>query len=103
VVPLSGYALEGEEDLRDVAGGLRVLQKPFSVDSLGEAVRRALALPSGAPESPVVTQDRWPTAGARTPGCCPAGSHADSFTSRPGKQSGEGAPRIRRTAREDVS
>jgi two-component system, cell cycle sensor histidine kinase and response regulator CckA len=42
VLFLSGYALEGEEDLKDVAGGRRLLQKPFSVDSLSDAVRRVL-------------------------------------------------------------
>jgi two-component system, cell cycle sensor histidine kinase and response regulator CckA len=43
VLFLSGYALEGTEDLKDVAGGRRLLQKPFSVDSLSAAVRRVLA------------------------------------------------------------
>ena len=42
VLFLSGYALEGETYLSDVAGGRRLLQKPFSVDSLIDAVRRAL-------------------------------------------------------------
>ena len=43
VLFLSGYALEAEEDIKDVAAGRRLLQKPFSVDSLSEAVGRALA------------------------------------------------------------
>ena len=43
VLFLSGYALEGEDDLKDFAGGRRLLQKPFSVDSLSEAVRGVLA------------------------------------------------------------
>jgi two-component system, cell cycle sensor histidine kinase and response regulator CckA len=43
VLFLSGYALEGEDDLKDVAGGRRLLQKPFSVESLIEAVRQVLA------------------------------------------------------------
>lgn len=43
VLFLSGYALEGDNDLRDVAGGRRLLQKPFSVESLIEAVRQVLA------------------------------------------------------------
>ena len=42
VLFLAGYALEGEADLMDVATGRRLLQKPFSVDSLGEAVRGSL-------------------------------------------------------------
>jgi CheY-like chemotaxis protein len=42
VLFLSGYALEGEEDLKDVEAGRRLLQKPFSVDSLSEAVGRVL-------------------------------------------------------------
>ena len=43
VLFLSGYALEGDEDLKDIARGRWLLQKPFSVDSLGEAVSRVLA------------------------------------------------------------
>ena len=43
VLFLSGYALEGEDDLKDFARGRRLLQKPFSVDSLSEAVRGVLA------------------------------------------------------------
>ncbi len=43
VLFLSGYALEGDDDLKDVAGGRQLLQKPFSVESLIEAVRKALA------------------------------------------------------------
>ena len=42
VVFLSGYALEGDDDLKDVAGGRRLLQKPFSVESMTEAVRQVL-------------------------------------------------------------
>jgi PAS domain S-box-containing protein len=40
VLYLSGYAVEGDHD---VAGGRRLLQKPFSVESLIEAVRQVLA------------------------------------------------------------
>lgn len=43
VLFLSGYALEGDDYDKDVAGGRRLLQKPFSVESLTEAVRRVLA------------------------------------------------------------
>ena len=43
VLFVSGYALEGEKGMQDVARGRRLLQKPFSVDSLGEAVRGMLA------------------------------------------------------------
>jgi CheY-like chemotaxis protein len=43
VLFLSGYALEGDDELKDVAGGRRLLQKPFSVESLIEAVRQVLA------------------------------------------------------------
>ena len=43
VLFLSGYALEGHDDLKDVAGGRRLLQKPFSVESLIGAVRQVLA------------------------------------------------------------
>ena len=42
VLFLAGYALEGEEDLKAVSDGRRLLQKPVSVDSLGDAVRRVL-------------------------------------------------------------
>lgn len=40
VLFLSGYAMEGDADLRDLAGGRRLLKKPFSVESLIEAVRQ---------------------------------------------------------------
>jgi PAS domain S-box-containing protein len=40
VLFLSGYAMEGDDDLRDVTGGRRLLKKPFSVESLIEAVRQ---------------------------------------------------------------
>lgn len=43
VLFVSGYAVEGNEDLKGVAGGRRILQKPFSVESLIEAVRQVLA------------------------------------------------------------
>lgn len=43
VIFLSGYALEGHDYDKDVAGGRRLLQKPFSVESLTGAVRRVLA------------------------------------------------------------
>jgi PAS domain S-box-containing protein len=43
VLFLSGYALEGDDDLTAVAGGRRLLQKPFSVESLIDAVRQVLA------------------------------------------------------------
>lgn len=39
VLFLTGYALEGDDDLKDIARGRRLLQKPFSVESLIEAVR----------------------------------------------------------------
>lgn len=39
VLFLTGYALEGDDDLKDVTGGRRLLQKPFSVESLIQAVR----------------------------------------------------------------
>jgi hypothetical protein len=42
VLFLSGYAMEGE-NLKGVAGGRRLLEKPFSIDSLSEAVRWVLA------------------------------------------------------------
>jgi len=42
VLFLSGYALEGD-NLETVAGGRRLLQKPFSVESLTDAVRQVLA------------------------------------------------------------
>ncbi|HEX2167666.1 MAG TPA: ATP-binding protein [Longimicrobiales bacterium] len=42
VLFLSGYALEGHANLKAVTGGRQILQKPFSVDSLGEAVRQML-------------------------------------------------------------
>ncbi|MBR9991196.1 MAG: PAS domain S-box protein [Gemmatimonadetes bacterium] len=51
VLFLSGYELEGDDDIRDVAAGRRLLQKPFSVESLIEAVRQVFA-------SPVVDDDR---------------------------------------------
>jgi CheY-like chemotaxis protein len=43
VLFLSGYAMEGDDDLRDIAGGRRLLKKPFSVDALIEAVRQVVA------------------------------------------------------------
>ena len=43
VLFVSGYAVEGNEDLKGVAGGRRILQKPFSVESLIDAVRQVLA------------------------------------------------------------
>ncbi len=43
VLFLSGYALEGNDDLQDMAGGRRLLKKPFSVESLIEAVRQVQA------------------------------------------------------------
>ena len=42
VLFLSGYAMEGDDDLRDVTGGRRLLKKPFSVESLVEAVRQVV-------------------------------------------------------------
>ena len=45
VLFLSGYALEGDDDRKAVAGGRRILQKPFSVESLTEAVRQVRANP----------------------------------------------------------
>jgi len=44
VLFLSGYALEGDENPRIVEGGRALLQKPFSVELLTEAVRRVLAV-----------------------------------------------------------
>jgi two-component system, cell cycle sensor histidine kinase and response regulator CckA len=44
VLFLSGYALEGEEHLRILEGGRALLQKPYSVELLSEAVRRVLAV-----------------------------------------------------------
>jgi two-component system, cell cycle sensor histidine kinase and response regulator CckA len=43
VLFLSGYALEGDEALRIIEGGRGLLQKPFSVELLSQAVRRVLA------------------------------------------------------------
>jgi len=43
VLFLSGYALDGDESHTILEGGRALLQKPFSVESLGEAVRRVLA------------------------------------------------------------
>jgi nitrogen-specific signal transduction histidine kinase/ActR/RegA family two-component response regulator len=43
VLFLSGYALEGDDAHKDLAEGRRLLQKPFSVESLVEAVRQVLA------------------------------------------------------------
>ncbi len=43
VLFLSGYALEGDESLRLLEGGRALLQKPFSVELLSEAVQRVLA------------------------------------------------------------
>jgi len=42
VLFLAGYALESD-DLKSVAGGRRLLQQPFSVESLMDAVRQMLA------------------------------------------------------------
>jgi two-component system cell cycle sensor histidine kinase/response regulator CckA len=44
VLFLSGYALEGDENLRILEGGRALLQKPFSIELLSEAVRRVLAV-----------------------------------------------------------
>ena len=44
VLFLSGYALEGDDYDKDVARGRRLLQKPFSVESLTEAVRHVLPI-----------------------------------------------------------
>jgi two-component system, cell cycle sensor histidine kinase and response regulator CckA len=41
VLFLSGYALEGDDDLKHVARGRRLLNKPFSIESLIDAVRQA--------------------------------------------------------------
>jgi hypothetical protein len=43
VLFLSGYALEGDDDLRALERGRGLLQKPFSLHSLTAAVRRLLA------------------------------------------------------------
>ncbi len=43
VLLLASYALEGDDSLRSFTGGRGLLQKPFSVESLSEAVRRVLA------------------------------------------------------------
>jgi CheY-like chemotaxis protein len=43
VLFLSGYAMEGDDDLRDLTGGRRLLKKPFSVESLIEAVRQVVS------------------------------------------------------------
>jgi two-component system, cell cycle sensor histidine kinase and response regulator CckA len=45
VLFLSSYAVEGNGSLRSFTGGRGLLQKPFSVESLSEAVRRVLAGP----------------------------------------------------------
>jgi len=43
VLFLSGYALEGDQSLRTLEDGRVLLRKPFSVESLSEAVRQLLA------------------------------------------------------------
>jgi two-component system, cell cycle sensor histidine kinase and response regulator CckA len=43
VLFLSGYALDGHADIQEVSGGRRILNKPFSMEALTEAVRLALA------------------------------------------------------------
>ncbi|MEX2571951.1 MAG: ATP-binding protein [Gemmatimonadota bacterium] len=43
VLFLSGYALDGDDDVEAVAEGRRLLQKPFSVESLIDAVRQVLS------------------------------------------------------------
>jgi two-component system, cell cycle sensor histidine kinase and response regulator CckA len=43
VLFLSGYALEGDDNLRIIEGGRALLQKPFSVELLSQAVRQVLA------------------------------------------------------------
>jgi two-component system, cell cycle sensor histidine kinase and response regulator CckA len=44
VLFLSGYALEGDEHFRILEGGRALLQKPFSIELLSEAVRRVLVV-----------------------------------------------------------